>query len=87
MLQVWEEQDHMKPEDFDPKVFFKLHGKLVSQFDILGIEMFSFYSFRVILFFQISEEYLLQVPAIFFITGNGVNFLFQFLVVAEFHVF
>lgn len=24
--EVWEDQDHMDPEDFDPKKFFQLHG-------------------------------------------------------------
>lgn len=24
---VWEKQDHMAPEDFDPKTFFMMHGK------------------------------------------------------------
>lgn len=27
LIQVWEEQDHMQPEDFDPKTFFHLHGR------------------------------------------------------------
>lgn len=25
--EVWEESDHLNPEDFDPKTFFKLHGE------------------------------------------------------------
>ena len=24
-VQVWEEQDHMRPEDWDPKTFFAMH--------------------------------------------------------------
>jgi len=27
LKEVWEEEDHLDPEDFDPKVFFGLHGE------------------------------------------------------------
>lgn len=33
--EVWEEADGLDPEDFDPKTFFKLHGKS-SSIDIIG---------------------------------------------------
>ena len=33
--EVWEEADGLDPEDFDPKTFFKLHGKS-SSIDITG---------------------------------------------------
>lgn len=26
--EVWEKQDHMDPEDFNPKTFFMIHGRL-----------------------------------------------------------
>jgi nucleobindin len=26
LKEVWEEQDHLEPEKFDPHTFFKLHG-------------------------------------------------------------
>lgn len=25
--EVWEKQDHMEGQDFDPNIFFRLHGK------------------------------------------------------------
>lgn len=27
--EVWQEQDHMDPSDFDPKTFFMMHGTCV----------------------------------------------------------
>lgn len=29
VFSVWEKQDHMSPEDFDPKTFFMMHGTLI----------------------------------------------------------
>lgn len=30
LKEVWEEADGLDPNDFDPKTFFKLHGKIYS---------------------------------------------------------
>jgi hypothetical protein len=27
--EVWEEQDHLSPDSFNPKTFFALHGKFL----------------------------------------------------------
>ncbi|CAL4121295.1 unnamed protein product, partial [Meganyctiphanes norvegica] len=37
--EVWEEQDHMKSEDFDPKTFFKLHGKTKNRFVDVAVDI------------------------------------------------
>jgi len=33
--EVWNEEDHMKTEDFDPKNFFVLHGMSCVRFALL----------------------------------------------------
>lgn len=36
--EVWEKQDHMDPEDFNPKTFFMIHGRtVVFCFPITGL--------------------------------------------------
>lgn len=37
LLEIWKNGDHMDLKDFDPKVFFMLHGKTCSMQRIIAV--------------------------------------------------